>query len=292
MRFIARMRGGRGTLGCNVQTTDGIEEPPPPPHAHGSSSSQPGHWGWLPAALLISLYLMPVWAFPFVPTQDGPSHLSNAALLLDYGRPGTNGEHGGYVQTRLAPLGLMVGLACLRMPSTRVARAVVPAALGLLLAVNLASIALHFKSASADLAEYAAALQSPQLEGHLTLATTRERDGRAAVDHLHHALELYCILNDHISLQNYDARTHYFPIKYRVDVPLETAVLLRDRKLAPDVVFTWNQGGFLKSDITTHYREVFRGGRLQIFKRRPARHGAGNGDQWPQAADRETAHGA
>src|SRR5207237_10553916 len=31
-------------------------------------------------------YLIPVWAFQFIPTQDGPSHLANAQILKDYGR--------------------------------------------------------------------------------------------------------------------------------------------------------------------------------------------------------------
>jgi hypothetical protein len=36
-------------------------------------------------ALLVLLYLVPVWSFPYLPTQDGPSHLSNAVILRDYG---------------------------------------------------------------------------------------------------------------------------------------------------------------------------------------------------------------
>src|ERR1700722_2235208 len=30
---------------------------------------------------LALLYLVPVWAYPYVPTQDGPSHLDNAQIL-------------------------------------------------------------------------------------------------------------------------------------------------------------------------------------------------------------------
>jgi hypothetical protein len=39
-------------------------------------------------AVLLGLYLIPVWAFPYLPTQDGPHHLANAVLLKDYGSPG------------------------------------------------------------------------------------------------------------------------------------------------------------------------------------------------------------
>ncbi len=36
---------------------------------------------------LALLYLVPVWAFRYLPTQDGPSHLDNAQILKDYGDP-------------------------------------------------------------------------------------------------------------------------------------------------------------------------------------------------------------
>ncbi len=34
---------------------------------------------------LAAAYLLPVWAFAYLPTQDGPSHLANAELILHYG---------------------------------------------------------------------------------------------------------------------------------------------------------------------------------------------------------------
>ncbi len=49
-----------------------------------------GHW--LGAHLeavgfwyLAAAYLLPVWAFAYLPTQDGPSHLANAEMILHYG---------------------------------------------------------------------------------------------------------------------------------------------------------------------------------------------------------------
>jgi hypothetical protein len=40
----------------------------------------------LPLALL-ALSVVPLWLFPFFPSQDGPSHLENAVILRDYHRP-------------------------------------------------------------------------------------------------------------------------------------------------------------------------------------------------------------
>ena len=38
--------------------------------------------------LLIFVYLIPIWLFYYVPTQDGPTHLENAVLLTSYSDPG------------------------------------------------------------------------------------------------------------------------------------------------------------------------------------------------------------
>ena len=35
--------------------------------------------------LLASTYLLPIWAFRYLPTQDGPSHLDNAQILKELG---------------------------------------------------------------------------------------------------------------------------------------------------------------------------------------------------------------
>src|SRR5436309_2207782 len=39
--------------------------------------------------VLVLLHLAPIWSFPYLPTQDGPSHLANAMMLKDYYVPGT-----------------------------------------------------------------------------------------------------------------------------------------------------------------------------------------------------------
>ncbi len=39
---------------------------------------------------LVAAHLIPVWAFQYLPTQDGPAHLSNAVILKDYGAPDTH----------------------------------------------------------------------------------------------------------------------------------------------------------------------------------------------------------
>src|SRR5947209_15551705 len=38
-------------------------------------------------AVLLILHVAPIWAFRFIPTQDGPGHQALAFILRQYGRP-------------------------------------------------------------------------------------------------------------------------------------------------------------------------------------------------------------
>src|SRR5579872_4100107 len=51
---------------------------------------------------LAFLYLVPVWAFMYLPTQDGPSHVDNAQILKNYGavRP----RYSQFFELRAEPL--------------------------------------------------------------------------------------------------------------------------------------------------------------------------------------------
>jgi hypothetical protein len=45
------------------------------------------HWPETLFVFVVLLYLVPIWVFPYLPTQDGPSHLYNALILSNYGSP-------------------------------------------------------------------------------------------------------------------------------------------------------------------------------------------------------------
>ncbi|MBN1558197.1 MAG: hypothetical protein JW951_08630 [Lentisphaerae bacterium] len=51
--------------------------------------------------LLLALLLIPVWAFPYVPTQDGPMHLENAWSILHYRAPGAQVLRDYYALSKL-----------------------------------------------------------------------------------------------------------------------------------------------------------------------------------------------
>ena len=37
--------------------------------------------------ILLSIHLIPIWAFEFFPSQDGPVHIENASVIRDYYHP-------------------------------------------------------------------------------------------------------------------------------------------------------------------------------------------------------------
>ncbi|HKI37764.1 MAG TPA: hypothetical protein VKA46_38280 [Gemmataceae bacterium] len=51
---------------------------------------------------LALLHLVPVWAFPYLPTQDGPAHLNNAQILKEYGHSAAGYE--AFFELRDEPL--------------------------------------------------------------------------------------------------------------------------------------------------------------------------------------------
>src|SRR4030095_7512729 len=46
---------------------------------------------------LIVLYLIPIWAFTYFPSQDGPAHLENANIIREYDQPDRTALRGYYV---------------------------------------------------------------------------------------------------------------------------------------------------------------------------------------------------
>src|SRR5262249_44690299 len=52
--------------------------------------------------VLALAYLIPVWAYAYLPTQGGPSHVNNAQILRDYGHSTLGYEN--YFELRWEPL--------------------------------------------------------------------------------------------------------------------------------------------------------------------------------------------
>jgi len=66
----------------------------------GTPSIKSWNGGKVLFALLVCLYIAPLWAFRYVPTADGPSHLANAVVIKDYRDPAAKSLREYYVISR------------------------------------------------------------------------------------------------------------------------------------------------------------------------------------------------
>ncbi|HEX6940417.1 MAG TPA: hypothetical protein VF158_13465 [Longimicrobiales bacterium] len=107
-------------------------EPPPPRRRRGA----------IPAIVvaLALLHLAPIWGFAYFPTQDGPPHLHNARVILEYHRPERT-TYREYYALNLRPIPNLVGhlalAAAMAAVPPRMAEKIV---LSLILLVTLASV--------------------------------------------------------------------------------------------------------------------------------------------------------
>src|SRR5438874_126854 len=77
----------------HVMTEDGAMIPPTTPRP-ADAEARPGAWLWRHAEaclfwVLVAAHLVPIWTFTYLPTQDGPVHVSTAITLKNYGAPDT-----------------------------------------------------------------------------------------------------------------------------------------------------------------------------------------------------------
>jgi hypothetical protein len=71
-----RLRTVLRKLGLVGQSNDSQLETKFRPVRSQTAVSEPGVFG-----IIVVLYLLPIWLFAYVPTQDGPAHLANAQIL-------------------------------------------------------------------------------------------------------------------------------------------------------------------------------------------------------------------
>jgi hypothetical protein len=205
--------------------------------------------------------------------RDGPGRLFPAVfgLLLLAGYllvpSHLDFSHGGFLKTRLAPLPLLVWLACLREPAQPRTRFLARMAVFLLLAANLVLVTWTIRDGNRELQQYTAGMEAAG-RGHRLFVMQADPSPAPLVNPLLHAADYYCLGTGNVNLDNYEASTLHFPVKYRAGVNRGRGTLAAySRKDAVDLVLCWQialGGGALEG-----WDEVFRQERLRLY-RRPA----------------------
>ena len=132
-----------------------------------------------------------------------------AMLLL----PDSFGRHGGELSGRLAVVPPVLWLACFRPPVGRTRRLLAAATLGVV-GANLVSVTLYVAAANRDLAEFTAGVAAAP-PGEVVLVTACGGQAGEAVDPLEHAANLYGLAWHAVNLDNYEADTELFPVRFR-----------------------------------------------------------------------------
>jgi hypothetical protein len=224
-----------------------------------------GFWGLL-AILTIASYRARA-----PDERDGPGWLFPAVfgllLLAGYLLAPHDVEftHGGFLKTRLAPLPFLVWLACLREPAHRWTRLLVRAVAIVLLAVNLALVMRTVHAGNEELEAYTAGLDAAGSGNRLFVMQANPLQPPLA-NPLLHAADYYCLGNGNVNLDNYEASTSHFPVKYRPGVKRGMGSLAGyAQRDVVDLVLCWNVAAG-----PAGWDEVFRQGPLSLY-RRPVR---------------------
>jgi hypothetical protein len=164
--------------------------------------------------------------------------------------------HGGFLKARLALLPPLLWLACLREPVNTQARVVLRALTVLLLGGNLLLVTRTFRDSNKELEQFLAGIEAVG-RGQRLLAVGTSGGGRL-VNPLANARHYYCLGTDNLSLDNYEAATPHFPIKFRQGVT-------RSRMSDANVLITWRAS---PGAARPGWEEVFVQGPLRIYRRR------------------------
>jgi hypothetical protein len=176
-------------------------------------------------------------------------------------------EHGGFLKARLAPLPPLLALACLREPRHEVVRALVRALTVGLLGANLLLVADTIRTGNEEVEEYTAGVEAVG-HGHRLFVVQDERARSPLVNPLLHAADYYCLGTANINLDNYEASTPHFPVKYRRGVRRG-----RDnwsgyaQKDAVDILICWRSSPGPPRHGPDGWEVIFQQGRLCVYRR-------------------------
>jgi hypothetical protein len=175
-------------------------------------------------------------------------------------------SHGGFLKGRLAPLPPLLWLACLREPAQRWLRLPVRAVTVLLLAANLALVVHTLEIGNREVAEYTAGIDAAGRD-HRLFVMQANPSPPPLVDPLLHAADYYCLGTGTINLDNYEAGTPHFPVKFHTGVGRGSGSLAGySHQPLVDLVLCWQVA---PARSLAGWHEVFNRGRLRIYRRPP-----------------------
>jgi hypothetical protein len=180
-------------------------------------------------------------------------------------------EHGGFYKARLALVPPLLLLTCFREPAVPVGAWLWRGGVVLVLLTNLVLVTQRVEVDNRDIAEYTAARDIVGTGRILFVVQPMTQPdhnrNREIANPLLHASQYYCLGTGNLNLDNYQATTHHFPLRFRDGVTRgRDAFAGFSHQQDVDVILTWQTGHRLRLPST--YLSVFRQGRLEVFARK------------------------
>lgn len=196
---------------------------------------------------------------PLFPAAFGVLLLAAYLLVPDHLGADSRGlPNGGFLKPRLAILPALFWLACVREPNVPVLRPLLRAGIAVAVGVNLALATGAVRDGNRELSRYTAGLEAAGRGQRLRGPQFAPWPSPWA-NPLLHAADYYCLGTANVNLDNYEAGTPHFPVKYRADRGGRG-------RFDADVRIVWHGG----SGDQPGWVEVFRQGPLVIYRRTAA----------------------
>ena len=191
--------------------------------------------------------------------------LAVAFAVLYFVAPDFVGDAGGYLKVRFLLLPPLIILGAWNVAVRDTWRWGLLAAVYTVVSVNLFSTALYFSRGNQDIEEF---LAGAGAVGRNRTLVALGHSNRQPPNPLEHAEGYYCLGTGNVAVWNYQAATPNFPIRYRPGISPghDGSPEERGARLPVDVVLLW-EDVIPPIELDRSYREVFRRGRLRVFRR-------------------------
>jgi hypothetical protein len=196
--------------------------------------------------------------------------LSGVLLVIFILIPDTLRAHGGFLKARLAPVALLLSLGAIRS-SRRGALGLRHVAGVALISINLVLVVRYVARMDREIEDFTTGISWVHA-GETLISVKPLAETNAPVDPFFS--EYYCIDTDAICLSSYEGGTQHFPVKMRRGVK-QRIRLNKPGSFWADVVLGWGAPEDTLPQTDEPYREVYRRGKLRLFRR------ISGGDQAP-----------
>ena len=212
-------------------------------------------------ALTVLTIAIPPVPSPVQPASPGPWFPAVFGLLLigayvlvpdHLGADSRGLPNGGFLKPRLAILPPLFWLASVREPNLPVLWPFLRAVIAMAIGVNLVLVTTVVRDGNRELSRFTAGIEAA---GHGQRILGPQFMGWPSpwFNPMLHAVDYYCLGTANVNLDNYEAGTPHFPIKYRPD----------HGRISADVRIAWQSG----LGDQPGWVEVFHQGPLAVYRR-------------------------